>query len=89
MFLTVNSFLILPVFATIKLLVSSIDVIHSRGPYSLACKVDVIPGRINLAASLRSSLKGELRGFRFEPCGFGHSLMLIVCLTLSLSSIDR
>ena len=59
---------------------SSLDVIHSFGLYSIACKVDVVPGRINSAASLRSSLKGELRGFCFELCGFGHSLMLFVIL---------
>jgi len=42
-FLTVNSFLILPVFATIKLLVSSVDVIHSFGMAS-----ELAPHLINL-----------------------------------------
>ena len=45
-------------------------------------KIDAIPGRINLASTLRSLFKGEHRGFCFELCGQGHSSMLIVGLIL-------
>ena len=57
--------------------------IHSLGFYSFGIKIDAIPGRINLADTLRSLFKGEHRGFCFELCGQGHSSMLIVGLLLS------
>ena len=62
----------------------SFDVIHSIGFYSFGSKVDAIPGRINLACTLRFLGKGEHRGFCFELCGQGHSSMLMVALCLFL-----
>ena len=49
--------------------------------YCFGIKIDAIPGRINLASTLRSLFKGEHRGFCFELCGQGHSSMLIVGIT--------
>jgi len=34
--------------------------------YCFGIKIDAIPGRINLASTLRSLFKGEHRGFCFE-----------------------
>jgi hypothetical protein len=59
-------------------------VIHAIGFYSTGIKIDAIPGRINLASTLRSLFKGEHRGFRFESCGQGHAATLIVGLTIYL-----
>ena len=56
--------------------------IHAIGFYSIGIKIDAIPGRINLASTLRSLFKGEHRGFRFESRGQGHSAMLIQGLVL-------
>ena len=58
--------------------------IHSLGFYCFGIKIDAIPGRINLASTLRSLFKGEHRGFCFELCGQGHSSMLIVGLILEI-----
>jgi len=80
----INSFLIFPVWSSIKILVFSFDVIHSLGFYSFGSKIDAIPGRINLAFTLRFLGKGEHRGFCFELCGKGHSSMLMVVLGLGL-----
>ena len=45
--------------------------------YCFGIKIDAIPGRINLASTLRSLFKGEHRGFCFELCGQGHSTLKI------------
>ncbi len=55
--------------------------IHAIGFYSTGVKIDAIPGRINLASTLRSLFKGEHRGFCFESCGQGHAATLIVGLS--------
>ena len=55
----------------------SFDVIHTLGLYSWGIKIDAIPGRINLATTLRLLWKGEYRGKCFELCGQGHLSMLI------------
>jgi len=78
----INRFLIIPLWTSFKIIVFSFDVIHSLGFYCFGIKIDAIPGRINLASTLRSLFKGEHRGFCFELCGQGHSSMLIVGLIL-------
>jgi len=77
-----NNYLILPLYATIKMLLLSYDVIHSIGYYSLGIKIDAIPGRINITQSIRPLLKGEYRGFCFELCGQGHSSMLLTMISI-------
>ena len=62
--------------------VVAIDVIHSLGFYTFGIKIDAIPGRINLATTLRSLMKGENRGFCFELCGQGHSTMPLMSIAL-------
>ena len=67
----------------IRLFLYSFDVIHTLGFYSWGIKIDAIPGRINLATTLRLLWKGEYRGKCSEPCGQGHlstmMLSLIMC----------
>jgi len=79
---TFGSIFILPLFASIKLCVYSYDVIHSFGIYSLGIKMDAIPGRFNMTSCFRTNVKGELRGFCYELCGYSHSTMLILGLVL-------
>jgi len=81
----INRFLIIPLWTSFKIIVFSFDVIHSLGFYCFGIKIDAIPGRINLASTLRSLFKGEHRGFCFELCGQGHSSMLIVGLILTFT----
>ena len=78
----VSAYLIFPIYSSIKIFVVSIDVIHSLGLYSFGIKIDAIPGRINLACTLRSLNKGEHRGFCFELCGQSHSTMLLCSLVV-------
>jgi len=80
---SLSAYLIIPLWSIIKILVVSIDVIHSLGCYSFGIKIDAIPGRINLALlALRSLNKGEHRGFCFELCGYGHYNMLLDCMLI-------
>ena len=50
--------------------------------YSWGIKIDAIPGRINLATTLRLLWKGEYRGKCFELCGQGHLSMMINALLI-------
>ena len=73
----ISQYILLPVYSFIRLFVISFDVIHTLGFYSLGIKIDAIPGRINLATTMRLLWKGEYRGKCFEPCGQGHFSMMI------------
>ena len=69
-------YILLPIYSFIRLIVSSFDVIHTIGFYSLGIKIDAIPGKINSTTTLRLLNKGEYRGKCFELCGQGHLLMM-------------
>ena len=77
----INQYILLPLYSYVRLFVLSFDVIHSLGIYSWGIKIDAIPGRINLATTLRLLCKGEHRGKCFELCGQGHLSMVIAALT--------
>ncbi len=76
----ISQYILLPIYSFIRLFVYSFDVIHTLGFYSWGIKIDAIPGRINLATTLRLLWKGEYRGKCFELCGQGHLSMLITTL---------
>ena len=76
----INQYILLPIYSFIRLFVYAFDVIHTLGFYSWGIKIDAIPGRINLANTLRLLWKGEYRGKCFELCGQGHLLMMINAL---------
>jgi heme/copper-type cytochrome/quinol oxidase subunit 2 len=78
----ISQYIILPIYSFIRLFVYSFDVIHTLGFYSWGIKIDAIPGRINLANTLRLLWKGEYRGKCFELCGQGHLSMLIITTVL-------
>ncbi|RKO83459.1 Cupredoxin, partial [Blyttiomyces helicus] len=69
--LTVDNYLVLPVNTSIRLLVSSNDVIHSLVPRNFEMKVDAPPGRLKSAGLVItcpstdrcSELCGTLHGF--------------------------
>jgi len=86
-FSSFNTVLLLPCLSSIKLICYSIDLIHSFGIYSLGVKQDCIPGNYNNTSTIRSLIKGEHRGFCYELCGYGHSSMLIVGMTLVFTLI--
>jgi len=83
-FSDISPYPIFPLLSGLKIFVFPFDVIHSSGSYSSGIKIDTIPGRINVAATLRALIKGEHRGFCFESRGQGHSSMLLLGLTIIL-----
>ncbi len=80
--LTVDNSLVLPINTSIRLLVTSNDVIHSFAMPSLALKLDAIPGRLNSTGILitRPSI---FYGQCSELCGVLHGFMPI-----SLHAVD-
>ena len=79
---TTSSYLVIPFHSVIKTVVSSRDVIHSYGVYSIGCKIDAIPGRFNLTFSIKPLIRGIFKGFCYELCGTNHTSMLINVLSL-------
>nr|DBA43496.1 TPA_asm: COX2 [Bombus convexus] len=69
--------LIIPMKISIRLIISSLDVIHSWTIPSLGIKVDAIPGRIN-QLNLFCIRPGLYFGQCSEICGMNHSFMPIM-----------
>lgn len=74
--LTVDNSLILPIYTSIRLLVTSNDVIHSFAVPSLGLKCDAIPGRLNSAGILLHR-ESFFYGQCSELCGILHGFMPI------------
>jgi len=83
--LTVDNYLVLPVNTSIRLLVSSNDVIHSFAVPSLALKVDAIPGRLN-AAGLIINRPSTFYGQCSELCGVMHGFMPVGVVSTTIPS---
>ena len=49
----ISQYILLPLYSFVRLFVYSFDVIHTLGIYSWGVKIDAIPGRINVATTLR------------------------------------
>lgn len=81
-----NESVLLPLYSIIKLFLLSYDVIHSITYYSLGIKIDAIPARINITNSIRPLIKGEYRGYCFELCGQGHSIMILTSIVFIINS---
>ena len=77
----VNAYLTIPVYSSVKLFLTSMDVIHSFGVNSLGIKMDVIPGTVN-TAYIHALLQGEFNGYCYELCGQAHTSMLILTCVL-------
>lgn len=74
--LTVDNSLVLPVNTSVRILVSSNDVIHSFAIPSLAVKCDAVPGRLNsigVVINRPSTFYGQCS----ELCGIMHGFMPI------------
>nr|YP_010547168.1 cytochrome c oxidase subunit II [Abia berezowskii]UYK52055.1 cytochrome c oxidase subunit II [Abia berezowskii] len=90
--LTLNSFrlldvdnnLILPINTTLRMLVTSTDVIHSWAMPSLGKKIDAIPGRLNQII-LYIKRPGLMFGQCSEICGANHSFMPIVIESIPMN----
>jgi len=81
--LEVDKKLILPISTSIRLLITSDDVLHSWAVPALGIKVDACPGRINeLVINIRDI--GIYYGQCSELCGWYHGFMPIVIQTLNI-----
>jgi cytochrome c oxidase subunit 2 len=70
--LTVDNYLVLPIHTSIRLLVTSLDVIHSFALPSFGIKADAVPGRLNSLAFIINR-PGVFYGQCSELCGELHS----------------
>ena len=78
-----NNYLLLSLFNSIRLYLSSFDVIHSFGIHSLGIKSDAIPGRLNYLSNILLFNVGSFSGYCFELCGLAHTSMLISLFSMS------
>jgi hypothetical protein len=83
-----SNYLILSLFSSIRLYISSFDVIHSFGFHSLGFKSDAIPGRLNFVSNLFLLSSGSYLGYCYELCGLGHTSMLSSLYGLYVASLS-
>uniref|UniRef100_F5CAZ7 Cytochrome c oxidase subunit 2 n=1 Tax=Cephalorhynchus commersonii TaxID=103582 RepID=F5CAZ7_CEPCM len=86
--LEVDNRMVLPMQMTIRMLVSSEDVLHSWAVPSLGLKTDAIPGRLN-QTTLTSTRPGLFYGQCSEICGSNHSFMPIVLELVPLENFEK
>nr|AVC55889.1 cytochrome c oxidase subunit 2 [Delphinapterus leucas]QST15961.1 cytochrome c oxidase subunit 2 [Delphinapterus leucas]QST15974.1 cytochrome c oxidase subunit 2 [Delphinapterus leucas]QST16000.1 cytochrome c oxidase subunit 2 [Delphinapterus leucas]QST16026.1 cytochrome c oxidase subunit 2 [Delphinapterus leucas] len=86
--LEVDNRMVLPMQMTIRVLVSSEDVLHSWAVPSLGLKTDAIPGRLN-QTTLMSTRPGLFYGQCSEICGSNHSFMPIVLELVPLEDFEK
>nr|ALO77375.1 cytochrome c oxidase subunit 2 [Clanoptilus assimilis] len=80
--LDVDNRIIIPFKTQIRMMVSSLDVIHSWTIPSLGVKIDATPGRLN-QISFFTNRTGLFYGQCSEICGTNHSFMPIVLESIS------
>ncbi|MBK8176229.1 MAG: cytochrome c oxidase subunit II [Rhodospirillales bacterium] len=85
--LTVDNPVVLPVGATIQVLIASDDVIHDWAVPSLGLKKDALPGRIN-ETWVRIEKEGTFYGMCSELCGVNHYFMPIQVRGVSKPEFD-
>ncbi len=86
--LEVDNRLVLPTNASIRIIVTSADVIHSWAIPSLGVKIDAIPGRLN-QISFSIDFPSILYGQCSEICGANHSFIPICIETIDIKSFSN
>lgn len=86
--LEVDNRVVLPMELTIRILISSEDVLHSWAVPSLGLKTDAIPGRLN-QTTLLSTRPGLYYGQCSEICGSNHSFIPIVLEIVPLKIFEK
>lgn len=86
--LEVDNRVVLPTELTIRILVTSEDVLHSWAVPSLGLKTDAIPGRLN-QTTLLSTRPGLYYGQCSEICGSNHSFIPIVLEIVPLKQFEK
>nr|YP_010987387.1 cytochrome c oxidase subunit II [Anagyrus galinae]WON65600.1 cytochrome c oxidase subunit II [Anagyrus galinae] len=83
--LDVDNRMIIPLNLNLRILISSLDVIHSFTVPSAGVKVDAIPGRLN-QINMNVNRPGIFFGQCSEICGVNHSFMPIVLEAVSMKN---
>nr|YP_009680463.1 cytochrome c oxidase subunit II [Sorex daphaenodon]QDG01358.1 cytochrome c oxidase subunit II [Sorex daphaenodon] len=86
--LEVDNRAILPMEMTVRVLITSEDVLHSWAVPSLGLKTDAIPGRLN-QTTLLATRPGLYYGQCSEICGSNHSFMPIVLELVPLKVFEK
>lgn len=86
--LEVDNRAVLPIEITIRVLVTSEDVLHSWAVPSLGLKTDAIPGRLN-QTTLLTTRPGVYYGQCSEICGSNHSFIPIVLELVPLKIFEK
>nr|AAQ01685.1 cytochrome oxidase subunit II [Loris tardigradus] len=86
--LEVDNRVVLPTEMSIRMLISSEDVLHSWTVPALGIKTDAIPGRLN-QATIMTSRPGIYYGQCSEICGSNHSFMPIVLELVPLKYFEE
>jgi cytochrome c oxidase subunit 2 len=85
--LSVDNPIVVPVDTTVRILVTSQDVLHSFAVPSLGIKKDAVPGRLN-ETWLRIAKEGDYYGQCSELCGIKHGFMPIHVKVVSQEEYD-
>jgi cytochrome c oxidase subunit 2 len=80
--LAVDERMVVPVGATVKMIVTSNDVIHAWGVPAFWAKIDAVPGRLN-ETWFRTDRPGVYYGVCYELCGARHGYMPIAVEVVS------
>jgi cytochrome c oxidase subunit 2 len=80
--LAVDNRMVVPVGATVKLIITSNDVVHSWGVPAFWTKLDAVPGRLN-ETWFRAERPGLFYGACYELCGARHAYMPIAVEVVS------
>ncbi len=80
--LAVDERMVVPVGATVKLIVTSADVIHSFGVPAFWVKMDAVPGRLN-ETWFQTDRPGVYYGACYELCGARHAYMPVAVEVVS------
>nr|YP_009144194.1 cytochrome c oxidase subunit II [Aethopyga gouldiae]AKI32623.1 cytochrome c oxidase subunit II [Aethopyga gouldiae] len=86
--LEVDHRVVVPTEATVRVIVTADDVLHSWAVPSLGVKTDAIPGRLN-QTSLVATRPGVFYGQCSEICGANHSFMPIVVESTPLANFEN
>ncbi|MGU3496561.1 cytochrome c oxidase subunit II [Xanthobacteraceae bacterium A53D] len=86
--LAVDNEVIVPVDKTVRLHVTSADVIHSYAVPSFGVKIDAIPGRLN-ESWFKATKEGVYYGQCSELCGRDHAFMPLAVRVVSQQEFDK
>lgn len=85
--LAVDNNVVVPVGATVRLLVTSADVLHAFALPAFGVKKDAVPGRLN-ETWFQATREGMFYGQCSEICGAGHAYMPIAIEVVSQDRFD-